>query len=70
MPGAMLDAGVIEVKKKTGPVSPSGASSLAGKTVYIQKRVILSLLVSGQSAQGKYIATWPSLMVRKVSLQN
>ena len=35
MPGAMLDAGVIEVKKKTGPVSPSGASSLAGKTVYI-----------------------------------
>lgn len=69
MPGAMLDAGVIEVKK-TGPVSPSGASSLAGKTVYIQKRVILSLLVGVQSARGKYIATRPSLIVRKASLQN
>ena len=54
MPGAMLDAEVIEVNK-TGPVSPSGASSLTGETVYIQNCVILSLLVGVQSARGKYI---------------
>ena len=53
MPAAMLDAEVIELNK-TGPVSPSGASSLAGKTVYIQNCVILSLLVGVQSVLGKY----------------
>ena len=53
VPGAMLDAEVIELNK-TGPVSPSGASSLAGKTVYIQNCVILSLLVGVQSVLGKY----------------